>query len=305
MQALLRAGGNLLEPRILALACENDAYPALDMAAQQGFTYSAFARIIPVRCLGSVNTIWITDALNSGYDGAILMGCQKGENYQCHFVKGSELAHVRMSKIDDTLKQLALEPERVARLLVDKGFTPQYDYAVQSIKEIPYGKWRDYDAEDTVRFYSLRLQEAGMIKSSPQKIISQGADWRFLDELKQGRIVARKCSKCSRTLVPPRMYCEQCFRPTDEWTYVKDTGRVNTYSISHVAADASRLKEPLLVAVVELDGASPGMGILHTLNEVEASRVQVGLRVQAVWKPAGEREGAITDIRYFKPMEAV
>jgi NitT/TauT family transport system substrate-binding protein len=79
----------------------------------------------------------------------------------------------------------ALEPERTARLLVNKGFTPQYDYAVQSIKEIPYGKWRDYDAEDTVRFYSLRLQEAGMIKSSPQKIISQGTDWRFLKELKK------------------------------------------------------------------------------------------------------------------------
>jgi NitT/TauT family transport system substrate-binding protein len=79
----------------------------------------------------------------------------------------------------------ALEPESVARLLVDKGFTPQYDYAVQAIKEIPYGKWRDYDAEDTVRFYSLRLQEAGMIKSSPQKIIAQGTDWRFLRELKK------------------------------------------------------------------------------------------------------------------------
>jgi NitT/TauT family transport system substrate-binding protein len=79
----------------------------------------------------------------------------------------------------------ALEPERTARLLVDKGFTPQYDYALQTMKEIPYGKWRDYDAEDSVRFYSLRLQEAGMIKSSPQKIISQGTDWRFLTELKK------------------------------------------------------------------------------------------------------------------------
>jgi NitT/TauT family transport system substrate-binding protein len=79
----------------------------------------------------------------------------------------------------------ALEPERAARLLVDKGFTPQYDYALQAMKEIPYGKWRDYDAEDSVRFYSLRLQEAGMIKSSPQKIISQGTDWRFLRELKK------------------------------------------------------------------------------------------------------------------------
>ena len=102
------------KPRILVLACENDAHPALDMAAQCGIEYSPFARVIPVRCLGSVNTIWVTDALNSGFDGVVLMGCQKGENYQCHFVKGSELAHYRMSKIDDTLEQLNLEPERVA-----------------------------------------------------------------------------------------------------------------------------------------------------------------------------------------------
>ncbi|MCX7896695.1 MAG: FAD-dependent oxidoreductase [Rhodocyclaceae bacterium] len=101
------------KPRILILACENDAYPALDMAGIQRLTYSAYVRAIPVRCLGSVNTIWVTDALNSGYDGVMLMGCKKGEDYQCHFVKGSEMAFYRMSKIDDTLKQLGLEPERV------------------------------------------------------------------------------------------------------------------------------------------------------------------------------------------------
>lgn len=102
------------KPRILALACENDAYPALDMAAMNKVEYSAFVRVIPVRCLGSVNLIWITDALNSGYDGVVMMGCQKGENYQCHFVRGSEIAHVRMSKVDDTLQSLSLEPERVS-----------------------------------------------------------------------------------------------------------------------------------------------------------------------------------------------
>ena len=101
------------KPRLLVLACENDAYPALDMAAQNRFEYSAFVRVIPVRCLGSVNTIWITDALNSGYDGVVLMGCKKGDDYQCHFVKGSEMAHMRMSKIADTLQTLNLEPERV------------------------------------------------------------------------------------------------------------------------------------------------------------------------------------------------
>jgi len=100
-------------PRILALACENDAYPALDMAGLARHVHSAFVRVIPVRCLGSVNTIWITDALNSGYDGVMMMGCKKGDDYQCHFVKGSELAQERMGKIDDTLKQLGLESERV------------------------------------------------------------------------------------------------------------------------------------------------------------------------------------------------
>ncbi len=101
------------KPRILVLACENDAFPALDMAASKGIEYSQWARVIPIRCLGSLNLIWITDALNSGYDGVVIMGCQKGENYQCHFVRGSEMAHVRMSKVADTLESLSLEPERV------------------------------------------------------------------------------------------------------------------------------------------------------------------------------------------------
>lgn len=79
----------------------------------------------------------------------------------------------------------AIEPERAARLMVDKEFTPRYDYALQTLKEIPYNKWRDYDPEDTIRFYSLRLHEVGMIKSSPQKIIAQGTDWRFWKELKK------------------------------------------------------------------------------------------------------------------------
>ena len=102
------------KPRILVLACENDAYPALDMAAKLRRRWSAYARIIPIRCLGSVNTIWVTDALNAGYDGVVLMGCKSGEDYQCHFVKGSEMAQYRMTKIDDTLQQLSLEKERVA-----------------------------------------------------------------------------------------------------------------------------------------------------------------------------------------------
>ncbi len=77
----------------------------------------------------------------------------------------------------------ALEPVRAARLVASRGY--DYDYALQTMKELPYGKWREYDPEDTTRFYALRLHEAGMIKSSPQKILAQGADWRFFNEVKK------------------------------------------------------------------------------------------------------------------------
>jgi len=78
----------------------------------------------------------------------------------------------------------AQEPERVARLLVDKGVVKQHDYALQIVKELPYARWRDYDSEDTLRFYALRLHEAGLVKSSPSKLLAQGSDLRFIKELK-------------------------------------------------------------------------------------------------------------------------
>jgi NitT/TauT family transport system substrate-binding protein len=77
------------------------------------------------------------------------------------------------------------EPEQAARLLVDKGYAKNYDHTLQALREIPYGNWREYNPEDTMRFYALRLHEVGMIKSSPQKIIAEGTDWRFLNELKK------------------------------------------------------------------------------------------------------------------------
>jgi NitT/TauT family transport system substrate-binding protein len=77
----------------------------------------------------------------------------------------------------------SLEPARAARLIADRGY--QYEYALQTMKEIPYGRWREYDPEDTVRFYALRLHEAGLVRSTPQKIIAKGTDWRFFNELKK------------------------------------------------------------------------------------------------------------------------
>jgi NitT/TauT family transport system substrate-binding protein len=73
----------------------------------------------------------------------------------------------------------------VARQIVDSGFTPSYDYALQTLKEIPYARWREYDPEDAVRFYALRLREAGLVKSNPNKILTDGADWRHWNELKR------------------------------------------------------------------------------------------------------------------------
>jgi len=79
----------------------------------------------------------------------------------------------------------ASDPAAASRRIVAGGFTPRYDLTLQTLKEVPYNKWREYDPEDTIRFYALRLREAGMIKSNPNKIISEGTDWRFFNELKR------------------------------------------------------------------------------------------------------------------------
>ncbi len=99
--------------RILVFACENDAYPAIDMAAKNGLKFSPLVRIIPVRCLGSVNVVFIADAMSKGIDGVLMLGCKFGEDYQCHFIRGSELANRRMENVRETLQRLFIEPERV------------------------------------------------------------------------------------------------------------------------------------------------------------------------------------------------
>jgi quinone-modifying oxidoreductase subunit QmoB len=87
--------------------------PALDIAAMHRKKLPATVRIIPVRCIGSINTIWIADSFSNGFDGVMLIGCQRGDDYQCHFVRGSELAQTRMKNVKEKLEQLVLEPERV------------------------------------------------------------------------------------------------------------------------------------------------------------------------------------------------
>ncbi|MBM3567235.1 MAG: FAD-dependent oxidoreductase [Alphaproteobacteria bacterium] len=101
------------KPRVLVLACQNDAVPALDMAGIARSRLNPYVRIVPVRCLGSVSLVCVSEALSSGYDGIVLMGCKSGDDYQCHFVKGSAMAQERLQKVGETLKSMALEKERV------------------------------------------------------------------------------------------------------------------------------------------------------------------------------------------------
>jgi quinone-modifying oxidoreductase subunit QmoB len=117
------AGG----PRVVILACENDAYPAFDMAAMRRKPWSPYVRVIPVRCLGSVNAIWVADAMSKGIDGVMLMGCKYGDDYQCHFVKGSEICNRRKENIAETLNRLGVEPDRVA----------QYQIAIDEYDKVP------------------------------------------------------------------------------------------------------------------------------------------------------------------------
>lgn len=125
---------------------------------------------------------------------------------------------------------------------------------------------------------------------------------RYLEELKNGRLIGRRCVQCERVMIPPRMFCEKCYGPTHDWVYLQDTGIVNTFSLCYVTWDVRKLKKPEIPAVVEIDGASKGMGILHVLGNVDPKKVRIGMSVRAVWKSAAKREGSITDIICFEPL---
>jgi quinone-modifying oxidoreductase subunit QmoB len=118
------------------------------MAGLKRMSWSPYVRFIPVRCLGSIALVWVADSLAGGIDGLIFMGCRHGDDYQCHFVKGSELANTRLGKVSETLDRLALESERVQ--FVEVGIT-DYDKIpeiingfMETIEEVgpnPYKGW--------------------------------------------------------------------------------------------------------------------------------------------------------------------
>ncbi len=128
---------------------------------------------------------------------------------------------------------------------------------------------------------------------------------KYLAALKDGAILAAKCDCCGRLMLPARAFCEMCWRPTDGYVPVKDTGTVNTFAICHVNWDASRLKddEPRhLPAVIMIDDLN-GQGMMHLLGNVKPEEIKIGMRVKAVWKPEKERTGSITDIKFFEPIK--
>jgi quinone-modifying oxidoreductase subunit QmoB len=134
--------------RIIGLVCENDAYPALDAAAMHRLRLNPYVRFIPLRCLGSFNMVWVSDALSRGIDGIILLGCKSGDDYQCHFAKGSELCEYRLSKLSETLDKLGLEADRVIQYQIahsDFDRLPQLiDDFVARVREIGPNPFKEF-----------------------------------------------------------------------------------------------------------------------------------------------------------------
>jgi quinone-modifying oxidoreductase subunit QmoB len=127
--------------RVVGLVCENDAYPALDAAAIHKLKLNNKIRFIPLRCMGSFNMVWVTDALSRGVDGLILLGCKHGDDYQCHFAKGSELCAYRLTKLSETLDKLGLESDRVL----------MYELAISEYDRLP----------DLLNDFVARVKEIG------------------------------------------------------------------------------------------------------------------------------------------------
>lgn len=130
---------------VLGFVCENDAYPAFDMVGLNRIAMNTNFRFIPLRCLGGLNLVWIADALSRGIDGILLLGCKYGDDYQCHYVKGSQMANERLGKVQETLDRLMLESERVEQVQLainewDKlpGILAEFSKKIEDIGDNPY-----------------------------------------------------------------------------------------------------------------------------------------------------------------------
>lgn len=123
---------------------------------------------------------------------------------------------------------------------------------------------------------------------------------RFFREIKEkARIMGTKCKRCGVVYVPARMYCERCFEKLEEWVDVGKRGKVHAYTVAYIDMDGCRLKEPIVYAMIKMDGADGGL--VHRLGEVNLKELEINMGVEAVFKLKAQREGSINDIRYFKP----
>lgn len=120
---------------------------------------------------------------------------------------------------------------------------------------------------------------------------------KFFNELKNGKILGTHCEKCGKVYVPPRMYCEECFVELDDWVTIENTGVVDTFTVAHVDRDENPLDEPEVWGVIHMEGTDGGF--VHKLN-VSPDDIKIGMSVKAVFKSKKDREGRITDIKYFE-----
>ncbi len=129
------------------------------------------------------------------------------------------------------------------------------------------------------------------------------ANVKFLEGLKEGKIYGINCHTCKTVIVPPTMFCPYCYGSTEGWVELPDTGKIETFSISYLDPAANRIEEPILIGVIDLDGAPEHYGFMHYFDEMDKDEIHIGMNVKAVWKPKEERTGSITDIKYFKPLK--
>jgi uncharacterized OB-fold protein len=120
---------------------------------------------------------------------------------------------------------------------------------------------------------------------------------KFFNELKNGKILGTHCKKCGKVYVPPRMYCEECFVELDDWVTVENNGAVDTFTVVHVDRDENPLDTPEVWGVIHMEGTDGGF--VHKLN-VSPEDIKIGMPVKAVFKSKKDREGRITDIKYFE-----
>jgi len=126
---------------------------------------------------------------------------------------------------------------------------------------------------------------------------------RFMQGLKEGKILGVKCPQCKRILVPPRIFCERCFIELTEWVELSPRGKINTFSIAYIDTNALPVSTPQINAVIDLDDARGVIGIFHIIGEAKPEEIYVGMPVEAVFRPAEERTGSILDIKYFRPVK--